>query len=549
MAQRLVRFQEGMKPGFGYDLLNGTPKVSPAVQGTISPIPQAEGQLVTSSFLRIDDLQTLHETIGVNVDAGGSYFGISADVKVQYAKECTMSQFATHVMVRVSVQDAFESFDNPVLSDDAKDLLQNDTQRARFRERFGDVFIAGLQKGGEYFATWEITSVDQSVRESIATLVEGSFNDLLASGHLDVDVKNAAASSSSHVEVRVHVFQAGSIDHTDQTMAEIMKKAHDFPPTVAGKNAFPYAVSLADYRELQLPNDRFDFLDIENQRDVLAELARKRFEFLSRRNSISYARQQGEEFVGGGDAGFDAALAGELAKITDAINQMEKLASACLRDAKQCTFPSFDVSDFPLPTPKPPSTSDLALFLGRWQHTTIFMSQSFTSIWHLFLSAREEGLGNATGTAVFEDGHLQISWQTSTETGTYDWELDAAASQGDGILRFTTGSRAGTSSTKSHVKRLSRGVYQHTTIFMGQSFTSIWHLAPTVSAQEEGLGNATGSAVLRGGHLVISWLTPSEAGTYDWKLDPALTQGDGALTFTSGSRAGKSSTASQVRRL
>jgi len=74
-----------MKVGFGYDLLNGNPLVSPAVQGTVSPIPQAQGQLVTSKFLRIDDLKTLHETIGVNVDAGGSYFSASADVKAQYA--------------------------------------------------------------------------------------------------------------------------------------------------------------------------------------------------------------------------------------------------------------------------------------------------------------------------------------------------------------------------------------------------------------------------------------------------------------------------------
>jgi hypothetical protein len=340
-----------------------------------------------------------------------------------------------------------------------------------------------------------------------------------------------------------------SIDHTDQTMAEIMKKAHDFPPTVAGSNAFPYAVSLADYTELQLPNDKFNFLDIQNQRDVLAELARKRFEFLSRRNSISYARQQSEEFVGGDDAAFDTKLANELSKITDAINSMERMASACLRDASQCSFPSFDISDFPLPALKPPTVSELPLFLGNWEHTTLLMNRSFTSKWHLFLSAQEEGLGNATGTAVFKDGHLVISWQTPSETGTYDWTLDAALGQGDGVLTFTTGSRAGSRSTASHISRVSKGVYQHTTIFMGQSFTSTWHLAPTVSAQEEGLGNATGTAVLRGAHLVISWQTPTETGIYDWGLDAALTQDDGVLTFTTGSRAGSSSTASHVRRL
>jgi hypothetical protein len=132
-----------MKVSFGYDLHNDDPLVSPAVQGTVSVRPQEQGQLVTSSFLRIDDLKTLHETIGVNVDAGGSYFSASADVESRHAKERTVSQFATHVMVQLSAQNAFENFDDPALSPAAEDLLKNvnSTASARFRERFGDVLI------------------------------------------------------------------------------------------------------------------------------------------------------------------------------------------------------------------------------------------------------------------------------------------------------------------------------------------------------------------------------------------------------------------------
>jgi hypothetical protein len=82
---RSVRFQEGMKVSFGYDLLNGAPLVSPEVQGRVSTRPQAQGQLVTSSFLRIDHPKTLHETIGVNGDV--DYFGVSADVKPQSLRQ------------------------------------------------------------------------------------------------------------------------------------------------------------------------------------------------------------------------------------------------------------------------------------------------------------------------------------------------------------------------------------------------------------------------------------------------------------------------------
>lgn len=349
MATRLVPFQEGMKLGFGYDLVSGTPLTSPAAQGSISPITGAGGQLVESHLVRITDLDALHQALGVNVDSGGSYFGASADVKVNYTKECNVSRFSTHVLVGVTVVDAFENFDAPALSPDAIALLQANNN-VRFRQRFGDVFIDGLRKGGEYFAAFEINSVDESVREDIAVHVEAAFNSPTAAAHLDTDISKSMSNTSSHCEVRVHVFQNGSVDHTDQSLEEILQKAHDFPPTVAGPLAVPFAVSLADYTTLALPNDQFNFLDIQNQRDVLAEHARKRFDFLMLLSDLSYIRQHPDDFVG---ADPDK-LGAQIAKVTEDINVMEREASACLRNPGSCSFTPFDVSDFPLPPAKPP---------------------------------------------------------------------------------------------------------------------------------------------------------------------------------------------------
>jgi hypothetical protein len=339
-----------MKVGFGYDLLQGSPLASPAVLGTISSIQGAGGQEVQSHLLRIDDSNAMHEALGVNIDAGGSYLGVSADVKVDFAKECNVSQHSTHVLTGVTVRDAFENFDAPVLSTEAEELLKNQNP-GRFHDRFGDVFIGGLLKGGEYFAVFEINSVDQSVRERIAGHIEAAFNSLFAAAHLSVDIENEKSATSSHTEVRVHVWQKGSIDHTDQSMEEILRKAHDFPPSVAGDKAAPFAVSLVDYKTLRLPVDRFNFLDIANQRDVLAEHAQKRFAFLDLRNTINYIRKHPEDFV---DPDLES-LARQSGKVTEAINIMQNEASACLRDASACRFTPFDVADFPLPKPKPTS--------------------------------------------------------------------------------------------------------------------------------------------------------------------------------------------------
>ena len=86
------------------------------------------------------------------------------------------------------------------------------------------------------------------------------------------------------------------------------------------------------------------------------------------------------------------------------------------------------------------------------------------------------------------------------------------------------------------------GLWQHNTLYAGQSYTSQWSLTPiagrSYAAQEIGLGNATGTAVLNGNILAINWITSAETGTYQWNLDADFTSGVGTLTFTGGARAG-----------
>jgi hypothetical protein len=333
-----------MRVGFGYNLVSGTALSDPAVRGTVSTIPGIGGQEVVSHLVRVSDLESLHEALGVNVDAGGSYFGASADVKVGFAKECNISSYSLHVLIGVTVVDAFENFEAPVLEDKAADLIRLN-KTTRFQERFGDVFIDGLRKGGEYFAVFEISSIEQATREDIAVKIEAAYNNPLLAAHLDVDVDHSKSTSSAQTEVRIHIYRNGAVSTTDLSLADILATARNFPPSVAGDLAAPFAVSLADYKTLELPSDGFSFIDIQNQRDVLAEHARKRFQFLKLLNDINYILLHPTEF----DGVDPDKLMDQQRKVTDAINIMERETSACLKSPSACSFTPFDVTDFPLP--------------------------------------------------------------------------------------------------------------------------------------------------------------------------------------------------------
>ncbi len=375
MANREVPFQDGMRLGRGYDRLTGEVRPTNAVTfPSSSGPPGAGGQQVTADCVIISDVASLHKQLGISVDAGGSYMGFSADAKVNYANTCDFSSFSTYAVVRVSVQNAFESVDAPEFSQDAKDLIVNkDGADARFRERFGDAFIAGQRTGGEFFAIYQITSTEQSERESLAVNVQAAFDGIIASAHLNTAITTATASSHSHLEVHVHLFRQGTVSEANFQIDDILAESKKFPVAVSGDKAFPYVAMLQDYKALKSPIDDFNYIDIQNQQDVLEDLARKRFEFLSLRDDLSYILRHPESFQNRDGTPVDtAALDAQRVKVVDTINTMERAAAACARDAKKCEFPTFDVGSFTKPIPKPPVLAPVTIPAGpAWRVTPV----------------------------------------------------------------------------------------------------------------------------------------------------------------------------------
>ena len=372
MGNQIVEFKNGMKFGLGYNRLTGDVLPSPAVMGSTSAVSGAQGQQLSNDCVTIQDVESLHKALGISVDAGGSYMGFSGSAKVDYVHSCDFSSFSTYVIVRVSVQDAFESFDNPEFSPDAVELLKAGNTD-RFRARFGDSFIAGLQKGGEYFAIYQLTGSDQSEKDSLAVSVHAAFDGVLASADLNSTINSATSHSKSHLEVHIHVWRQGSISTADLSIQDIMATARQFPVAVSGDKAFPYAVQLQDYAVLKSPNDKFNYYDFKNQQDVMEDLAKKRFEFLALRDDLKYILNHSDDFANPDGSAVDRdALSKNFDEVVNQINIMQTEAAACSRDPGQCKFTTFDTSKFKLPElAKKPGGIPVVSLVGLRAHPVI----------------------------------------------------------------------------------------------------------------------------------------------------------------------------------
>lgn len=364
MTSRIIGYVEGMSYGRGYNRLTGEAMPSPAVVGETAKIKNAEGQRVTTSCRITTDVKTLHESLGIDIEAGGSYMGFSGSAKVQYAEQCDFSSFSTYIVVKVTVTNAFEDIQDPKFHQDAEELIEaNNT--VRFRERFGDCFISGLRTGGEYFAIYQLTSTSEAKKTSLAIDVEASYQGGLASAELRSRIQTARESTEDHVDTKVYVYREGSVRTADITAEDIMETARQFPVEVGTGEAFVYGAMLQDYKALKNPNDAFDYYQIEAQRQALKELAEVRFQFLGLRDDISYILKRSDDFVNADGSDVDrGALSADFESVVAAINDMQHKMSEYSRDAGKAELPRYDTGTVRLPVLRPRPGIPVPSFVG-----------------------------------------------------------------------------------------------------------------------------------------------------------------------------------------
>jgi hypothetical protein len=297
----------------------------------------------------------LHESLGINVAAEGSYMGFSASAKLSYANTCDFSSFSTYTVIQVRVSNPFVTIKDPKFSDDARELLEA-RNTARFRERYGDCFISGRHSGGEYFAIYQFTSTSETRKSSLAAEVNAAWTGAVASADLHADIKRATESAHEHVETHVYTYRDGSIREADLNLEDIIETARQFPVEVApvggggSGEAVTYAVMLDDYKVLHMPDDALTLLQIQARQEVLTEITKKLLEYKALRDDISFILGHLDHFVNtdGSPVG-RAALDAQFHEVVAAINDMTEQASACSTDATKCEFPSYDVGKYQLP--------------------------------------------------------------------------------------------------------------------------------------------------------------------------------------------------------
>jgi len=333
-----------MDYGVGIDGLTGDIRGSGLKPGELDTIEDAEGQKIWVNVDRIDSMEDLQTSLGIDVKIGLHFGLFNSSAKLNYAESVKFNSESTFLIVRVVVVNPFKQLRSNQLVSQAADLLKNG-KTDRFREQFGDLFVRGLVTGGEYFGVIEITSKSTTEQRSIAASLKASYGAFGIGGSIKTDLTDDMKHHLQDSELHITTFQQGGENvGLDNDVEAMMLKASTFAASVKGTFAVPYSALLVDYRSLDLPAGP-TFVDIRQAEEVLEDLARWRSQLLIKKNSIESV-QLHPEYYSNPDF---VTLQKAHDQIVNELNEINRRARRCADRLSGCTFYSPDVPMLNMP--------------------------------------------------------------------------------------------------------------------------------------------------------------------------------------------------------
>ncbi len=340
----IVDLIKGMDLGAGVDL--GGQLFGDAVVRTPGDEIDHTGGQTEDVFLTLVETQDDQNTalhLSTSVSASYGLFGGSG--KFDLSEEMHVHNFSISLVIRATVLNAFRQMRDVQFKPSARTLLENG-QDIRFREQFGDMFVRGIQTGGELCAILQIVGHDESDQTSIKAELEAAG----IIGGVAIATKDtfssAVSKATSHREVKLRHFQVGGNPKASIDPDTMIQHALNFAAEVKTPGqAEAFQALLVSYKTLDLPFAP-NFVDLENAKETLALLMQKRQDALTRLTSFNFVIGHPDQFIIPPGMSVNA-IAGRLGT---AVATLTSAASRCVNRPKEApeALTSIGALDIPL---------------------------------------------------------------------------------------------------------------------------------------------------------------------------------------------------------
>lgn len=375
-----VPYQEGYDYGIGVNITSGGAKSRVVRSGAdVTSVEGNPGGTYTFEVTRVKTVSEIEEILGISARFGAGFaaFGLGAEARFSFARRARVENTSLVMLVTSIIQTGHEQIDEPRLTDEA-DKVAKMNDKDYFAERYGNMFVRGITGGGLFAGYLRIQTGRESISESIAAQLRGSYG--VYSGDAKFRFDSVTEEYQSEIDVKVHV-EGGpilpykTIDDPRQMLVNLNKFLESFQanPDAVRK---PYSVTLAPIAiakgGLQPPNS----IQLETASDVLIFCARRRSELIDKLNRYEVIVENPDRFDFSNGAKLSDVQAATLAAQEDldfiarcASNAMTNTAKACM----PATFAKQQNVKYPklvVPTTMPKSIGieliTKTTYLGSW---------------------------------------------------------------------------------------------------------------------------------------------------------------------------------------
>lgn len=336
-------YVRGMNLGIGFNSATRELHPTPALTNAIRTrdVPNAGGQEV---FFR---LELAKETISfakqLNVSSKdslkiGSLGGGS--IKAKFLSSFKEDSYTVYIFVYVLVnnsQTLLDMTENP-LTESAANLFV--TNPREFINQYGDMFVYGINTGGEYIGILEISSSTTEEFQNIQAAVSGHVN---LEGVTAEGVKSFGTvlqELKTKYNITATVMRQGTSGEAISIEPEkLIHDAVNFPSAVTGNNGYPYSVILIPYNNI--PHPLAPPINVSQQSETLEKLGNWRERFIKFQNNLSYVIDHQQQFP---DATQNLdKIKDRYNKISEEISKIVTSANSCFLDYTSCSEPSIDL--------------------------------------------------------------------------------------------------------------------------------------------------------------------------------------------------------------
>ena len=252
--------------------------------------------------------EQVYSALDISVDTAASYGVASFSDKFGLAQSCDRLAYSLYLVVRATKYSPLTVPTDVALNSRTQQTPNLDPQG--FVRQYGDKYVSGIVKGGEFAAVLAINTSSEEIKQQITNslAVSAEAGELSASVQNNVTQTLNKHSSQLHLTIltsirggapnTVPVSQsATSLDPahpetaTGQDVAGILTAARTFPDTVTDQNAWPLTAQLADYYQLPGASELFRYIHSDRGLDgpfmVLAQLSLLRRQLVAQLGRVS----------------------------------------------------------------------------------------------------------------------------------------------------------------------------------------------------------------------------------------------------------------------